>query len=282
LRVAAAPSAEAARRAVAAVVGVVVAVAALWTVSSARPASADALRVSVYGDSVLLGASEEITAALPGDDVFVNAHENVSLLGTLPTLEADRPGMGDVVVLDLGYNDASELTAWRDRLDRAAAILDGVPKVIWLDQRDFADGRAQMNDELRAVAQLHPNIEVVDWNAVVGAHPDYVYGDGIHLTPAGQTGMADVVRSRIDAFVAARIAATSTTLAPTTTSRAPAPSTRDAGSGTADRSVRALSAPGSTDGGDDALWLGAIAAAFVVVVVVVAVYRARARARDAG
>jgi len=284
LRVAAAPSAEIARRAVAAVVGVVVALAALWTVGSARPASAEGLRVSVYGDSVLLGASEDITAALPGDDVFVNAHENVSLLGTLPTLEADRPGMGDVVVLDLGYNDASEPTAWRDRLDRAAAILDGVPKVIWLDQREFADGRAQMNDELRAVAQLHPNIEVVDWNAVVGANPDFVYNDGIHLTPPGRQAMADLVRSRIDAFVAARIAATSTTAPPTTTSRAPAPSTREAAPGTADRSVRALSAPGTTDGGDDAWWVGAIVAAFVVVVAAVAVarYRARARARDAG
>ena len=286
MRVAAAQSADVARRAVAAVVTVVVAVAvsASWTVGATRPASADGLRVSVYGDSVLLGASDDLVAALPGDDVFVNAHENVSLLGTLPTLETDRPGMGDVVVLDLGYNDGAELTAWRDRLDRAAAILDGVPKVIWLDQRDFADGRAQMNDELRAVAQLHPNIEVVDWNSAVAANPDYVYSDGIHLTPPGRQAMADLVRSRIDAFVAARIAATSTTAAPTTTTRAPTPTT-GAAAGPNTGNVRALSSSTETVDDVDPLWFVAIGAAVVVLAVATVMVtrrRARARSRDAG
>jgi hypothetical protein len=270
-----------ARRVVAALLGV--AVAASLIVGTTRRASADALRISVYGDSVLLGASEEITAALAGNDVSLDAHENVSLLGMLPTLDAARPTIGDVVVLDLGYNDGAELTAWRDRLDRAAAILDGVPKVLWLTQREFADGRAQMNDELRAVAQLHPNIEVVDWNALVSSNPDLVYGDGIHLTPAGQAAMADLVRGRIDAFVAARVAATSTTVAPTTT-RAPTPSTTEAVASADDRQARALSAPGTSDD-DDALWFGAIGAAVAVAVVAalaLAWLRTRAGSRDAG
>jgi hypothetical protein len=282
LRVAAARSAEVARRVVAAVLSVALIGSVVF--GAARRASAQALRISVYGDSVLLGASEEITAALGGDDVSVDANENVSLLGMLTTLDAARPTIGDVVVLDLGYNDGTELTAWRDRLDRAAAILDGVPKVIWLTQREFADGRAEMNNELRAVAQLHPNIEVVDWNALVASNADLVYGDGIHLTPAGQAAMADLVRSRIDAFVAARVAATSTTVAPTTTSQAP-PSTTAAVVGADDRNERALRTTDATDDDDDALWLGAIGAGVVVVVVVglAGVWlRARARSRHAG
>ena len=237
----------------------------------------------MYGDSVLLGASEEITAALPGDEVSVDAHENVSLLGTLPTLEAARPTIGDVVVIDLGYNDISDPGIWRGRLDQAAAILDGVPKVIWLDQREFADGRAQMNDELRAVAQLHPNIEVVDWNSVVAANPDYVYGDGIHLTPAGQNGMADVVKSRIDAFVAARIAATSTTVAPTTTTSARAPSTTQGAGSVGDRNIRALGSTGATDDDHiDAWWFVAIGAALAVAVTAAVVASRRAGTHSRG
>jgi hypothetical protein len=185
--------------------------------ASVHVADAQGLRISVFGDSVLLGAAEEIQATLAGNDVTVDAHENLSLLGSLSTFEAARPTMGDVVVLDLGYNDGADLTAWRDRIDRATAILNGVPKVIWLSQRDFAAGRADMNAELVAATQRYPNLEVVDWNTVVDAQPGLVYGDGIHLTPAGQNAMADLVRSRIDAYVAARIAATSTTLPPTTT-----------------------------------------------------------------
>jgi lysophospholipase L1-like esterase len=182
----------------------------------AGPAHADGLRISVFGDSVLLGASEEISAALAGNDVTVDARENVSLLGALGTLDAARPGIGDVVVLDLGYNDGADPGVWRDRVDRALAILAGVPKVIWLSQAVFADGRAAMNAELAAAVSRFPNLEVVDWAATVAARPDLVYGDGIHLTPAGQQAMADMVRARVDAFVAARVAATSTTITTTT------------------------------------------------------------------
>src|SRR5262249_31275348 len=152
-------------------------------------ARAAGLRISIFGDSVLLGAADDIMAALPSDDVTIDAAENVSLLGTLATLEATRPAIGDVVVLDLGYNDGTDLRAWHARAGRAADILDGVPRVVWLAQREFAPGRAEMNAELRAVAQAHANIEVADWNALVDAEPDLVYGDGIHLTPAGRAAM---------------------------------------------------------------------------------------------
>jgi hypothetical protein len=192
------------------------------------------------------------------------------LLGNLATLEAARPSIGDVVVLDLGYNDGADPTAWRDRLDRAAAILDGVPKVIWLAQREFAEGRAEMNAELRDVAQLHPNIEVVDWNAIVAAHPDYVYGDGIHLTPAGQAGMAQVVRERVDAFVAARVAATSTTVATTTTT-----TTTTSAAPRAGRSSRTRGSANASDGEGDALWLVPLAGVALLAVAIAIRLRSR-------
>ena len=209
-----------------------------------QDARADSVRVSVFGDSVLLGAANAIVGALPGDDVSVDARENLSLLGALGTLEAARPTVGDVVVLDLGYNDGTDLGAWRDRVDRAMAILADVPRVIWLTQSDFAPGRAEMNAELLAAASRYPNLAVADWSALVTAHPDFAYGDRVHLTPAGQDAMADLVRRHVDAFVAARIAATSTTLPPTTTSTTTtAPTTLPAsapgrdGSGTAGRAA---------------------------------------------
>jgi hypothetical protein len=243
------------------------------------PAHAQPLRISVYGDSVLLGAVEEISAALADNDVSVDARQDMSLLGALGTLTAARPGIGDVVVLDYGYNDGTDLGAWRDRIDDAMAILDGVPRVIWLDQREFAAGRAGMNAELRAAAARHPNLDVVDWNAAVAAHPGYVYSDGIHLTAAGQQGMADLVRGRVDAFVAQRIAAlapstTTTTTLPTTTlptTAAPAAGARDgAAAGTATR----LGA-GSTDG----WWVAAAVVAAVVVAGLAVVVTRRVRGR---
>src|SRR5262245_21943307 len=143
------------------------------------PAQADVLRISVFGDSVLLGASEEISAVLAGNNVTVDARQNLSLLGAIPTLADERPAIGDVVVLDLGDNDGSDPAAWRDRVDQTMSILDGVPRVIWLSQSLYADGRAGMNAELSAAATQHPNLDIADWAGTVAARPDLVYGDGI-------------------------------------------------------------------------------------------------------
>jgi hypothetical protein len=78
-----------------------------------------------------------------------------------------------------------------------------------------------MNAELAAAASRYPNLEVIDWNAEVVAHPDEVYSDAIHLTPSGQDAMAALVRRRYDAWVASLTTTTSTvptTTATTTTS----------------------------------------------------------------
>jgi len=245
----------------------------------APTASAQGLRISVFGDSVLLGAAEEITATLAGNDVSVDAHENVSLLGSLGTLEAARPAIGDVVVLDLGYNDGADLASWRDRIDRAMAILDGVPKVIWIAQRDFAAGRAEMNAELAAAAQRYPNLEVADWNTVVAANPGFVYGDGIHLTPAGQAGMADLVRSRVDAYVAARIAATSTTTSTTTTSTTTTTVAPPRSDSETAQPRRAASQADDGSSIDDLWWIVVVIAAVVLAVAVTLRLRSRPRTR---
>jgi hypothetical protein len=79
------------------------------------------------------------------------------------------------------------------------SVLLGVPKEISaLSQSAFADGRAAMNTELTAAVSRHADLEVVDWAGAVAARPDLVYGDGIHLTPAGQHAMADMARTRVD------------------------------------------------------------------------------------
>jgi lysophospholipase L1-like esterase len=242
---------------------------------AAPPASAQAagLRISVYGDSVLLGAAPALGAALAGNDVSIDAREDVSLLGSLGALSAARPGIGDVVVLDLGYNDGPDPAAWQDRIDQALATLDGVPLVIWLGQSAWTDGRTAMNAQLVAAQAAHPNLQVVDWAGVVAAHPEYVYGDGVHLTPAGQQAMADLVKGRVDAFTAARAAATSTTTTTTTTTGAPSTLAHQRQASAADRSASDSSGSSSSDHGDGG-WLVAGLAAVVLGVGALVAWRA--------
>jgi hypothetical protein len=225
------------------------------------PAQTPALRVAIFGDSVLLGAREELLAEFAGQQVSVDAVEDRSLLGAIGVFRSGGPALGDVVVLDLGYNDASDPAVFRGRVDDAMTALAGVPRVIWLNQHDWGPGRAGMNAELAAAASRYPNLDVVDWNAEVAAHPEYVYADAIHLTPAGQPAMAAVVRARFDRYV--------TSLTPTTTAAPTSRSTPTSAATTAPGSLAALG--GSSDGsaGDGDLDNRALALVAVVVLLVV-------------
>jgi hypothetical protein len=181
------------------------------------------LRVSMYGDSVMLGAKDELLAQFAGQPVTVDAVEDRSLLGAVGLFQSAGPALGDVVVLDLGYNDASDPTVFRGRIDDAMAALAGVRHVFWLNQHDWGPGRAGMNAELVAAQSRYPNLQVIDWNAEVTAHPDEVYADSIHLTPSGQTAMATLVRQAYDGWVASLTPTTTTTAPPSTTANTPHP-----------------------------------------------------------
>jgi hypothetical protein len=243
--------------------------------SSQAPAQTPALRVSVYGDSVLLGAKEELLAQFAGQPITVDAVEDRSLLGAITLFQNAGPALGDVVVLDLGYNDAADATVFRGRIDGAMAALTGVKRVLWLNQHDWGPGRAGMNAELTAAAARYPNLEVIDWNAEVTAHPDEVYSDSIHLTPSGQIAMAALVRQHYDSYV--------TSLTPTTTA-APTTSTTSATSSSAARPTTANAAAAAAvtddDDGFDARDL-AIGAGVVLVVVLAVVLGFSARRRGA-
>jgi hypothetical protein len=140
------------------------------------------------------------------------------------------------VVLDLGYNDASDPAVFRGRIDSMMAVLANVPHVVWFTQHAFTPERAPMNQELVAAQARFANLGVVDWDAEVAAHPDDVYGDGIHLTPTGRAAFAAVTVRSVDAARAARAAraAPTTTRAPVPTSVAPATEAADTGARAAD------------------------------------------------
>jgi hypothetical protein len=170
--------------------------------------------------------------------VTVDASEDRSLLGAIGLFQSAGAALGDVVVLDLGYNDMADPAVFRGRIDDAMGALAGVKRVIWLNQHDWGPGRAGMNAELAAAASRYPNLDVVDWNAEVAAHPENVYGDAIHLTPPGQAALAALVRDHFESYVAS--------LTPTTTA---APATATSAPATIPVAVRPRAVPTRSDAG---------------------------------
>jgi hypothetical protein len=195
-------------------------------VAGARaPAQVAPRPVYVVGDSVMLGAEGAVVAALAPFPVTVDAQQSRSLLGAVSLLQQHRPEMGDVVVVALGTNDGTDPNEFARRVDLVMGALQGVPHVLWVNQRVFAPGRAQLDAELTAASGRYPNLRVLDWNAVVDANPASVGPDGIHLTDVGKVAMANLVAGAVrDALAPASTTVTSAppaTAPPTTGSSGP-------------------------------------------------------------
>jgi hypothetical protein len=180
---------------VAAVIGLVV--TGPGVAGAGVPAQVGPRPVYVVGDSVMLGAETAVVAALAPVPVTVDAQQSRSLLGAVSLLQQHRPEMGDVVVVALGTNDGTDPAEFARRVDLVMGALQGLPHVLWVNQRVFAPGRAQLDAELTAASGRYPNLRVLDWNAVVDANPATVGPDGIHLTDAGKAAMANLVAGAV-------------------------------------------------------------------------------------
>ena len=161
-------------------------------------------RILVVGDSVLLGARDDITARLAGWDVLIDAEVARSTPGGLEVIRRERARVGDFVVVHLGHNDGAAREMFRRRIDDVMSELAGVERVVWLNLAEFDDWVAGANEELVAAASRWPNLEIADWRSVAGSDPSFLYSDGIHLPPPGRHAMASLVGERVDAWVASR------------------------------------------------------------------------------
>lgn len=157
--------------------------------------------VFVMGDSVLLGAAEEIPAALPGWNVIVDAKVSRFLNQGIGVLQARRAeiGAGGVVVIQQGNNYLGSEPQFREEIDQTMAVLAGVPKVVWITVSEFTQSRVDVNREILAAAERYPNIVLADWNGIWLANRAFTSHDGLHLKPAGQAAFAQMVAQAVGA-----------------------------------------------------------------------------------
>jgi peptidoglycan/LPS O-acetylase OafA/YrhL len=140
------------------------------------------------GDSVMLGAAEELQAR----GFQVDALKSRQMSNYLPEMAAlrDNGTFGSVVIVHLGTNGGfSQAT-----LDQMLAILAEVPVVILMTDKADRGWIAGNNEKLRAVPASHPNVSVIDWEVLVGGcEGNCLYDDGIHLTQSGQNYYAGLI-----------------------------------------------------------------------------------------
>ncbi|KAA0235069.1 MAG: hypothetical protein EDR02_06185 [Actinobacteria bacterium] len=170
----------------------------LGSVTSAAPASAQAPRLFVVGDSVILGAESAIRSTLGANwDVVFDAAVSRSTSAGAAVIAARKHEIGDTVVVQLGTNDAGTISVFEARIDEVMQQLADVPNVVWVNIREVRDYYPAANQALRNAEARWPNLTVADWNAYSSGVPDPVYEDGLHLTGTGAQGMANMLAEQL-------------------------------------------------------------------------------------
>src|SRR5262249_38753493 len=101
--------------------------------------------------------------------------------------------LGPNVVVSVGDNDFEDQYAGNIESALAAFKAAGVKHVWWLTLRAAHHGYVNMNDDIEAAAQNHPEMTVIDWNVYSRSHPDWFQADGLHLLGQGSDGMATLI-----------------------------------------------------------------------------------------
>jgi lysophospholipase L1-like esterase len=149
------------------------------------------LRVTGVGDSVMLGAADQLEQRL---DIRIDAVPGRQPEAGLDAAGALQEPPADVVVIGLGSNGA--FTA--EQLDMFMNELAGAGHVFFVTVKVPQPWQDVNNAMLEEHIARYPNASLIDWYAATIDHPEYLYGDGVHLTPAGAEAYAELVADAID------------------------------------------------------------------------------------
>jgi len=166
-------------------------VTAPGTTARVSPLGHDILAI---GDSVLLAASQALSAKLSGD-ITVDAAVGRQCWAGVARLAQYRAA-GDLVglkaiIIDLGTNGPMTPSD----VAQVRALAAGVPLIIFVNVRVDRPWQSETNASLAAVAG-QPGVRVVNWYAASAA-PGLLWPDGIHPDPAGATVYADLVAAAL-------------------------------------------------------------------------------------
>jgi lysophospholipase L1-like esterase len=194
-------------------------VAAAVAIGHAHGATPRPVRVVVVGDSIAAALAYQPSmerAVAKGFNVKFDlqvcrrlASAGCPYNGGVPSsaLDAVRAagrGIGDVLVVDVGYNDDPTVYGRQMAEVIRTAKAGGVKQIVWVNLRETEPGFTQINAVIRAEAQRFPLVHVADWSSWSDGKP-WFRPDGLHLTDAGADALALMLRVYI--VSAARAAA---------------------------------------------------------------------------
>jgi lysophospholipase L1-like esterase len=173
------------------------AVVVLAAVARHRNATTETLpgsSIALIGDSLNLGTEEPLRAALRQWTFRTDDVVGRRTAAGLARLAAAGSSLPPYVVVSLGTNDpASDVAAFRAEVARAVKLVGPSRCLVWATIHRDGGAYDAFNAVLLAEAARNRNVRVVEWGAMIEAHPDWLAPDGIHGTPDGYLARAAAV-----------------------------------------------------------------------------------------
>jgi lysophospholipase L1-like esterase len=156
--------------------------------------------VFLLGDSLAVGIADLLTTAEPNRSVTVDALEGRSATTQDQLLMYSAATTPPIWVVSLGTNDAPEEFP---AAARELITLAGPSRcVLWFDVHR-ASTQDQINATLGRLAQLHPNLHLLQWNDLANANPLWFGSDGIHPAQEGYVSRTTLAADGLAGFCTA-------------------------------------------------------------------------------
>ena len=179
------------------------ALVALGLAMPAGPATGGRLDgLFVEGDSLTVGSSSAIKAHLSAEfrNITVDAEVGRSTPTGISRLNAGQSA--NVWVLALGTNDAPDPKTMRRNVKTVLARAGSRP-VLWVSVWRTAE-YGRVNRMLSRQDAKSAQLSVLRWDLFIKSNPQYLAGDGIHLTSAGYEVRGAMIADAVRALLSSR------------------------------------------------------------------------------
>jgi peptidoglycan/LPS O-acetylase OafA/YrhL len=148
--------------------------------------------ILAIGDSVMLGAAQILTERGITVDALKSRPFRQALEIANYVKSINR--LGEFVIIHLGTNNYVD----QKTLDEIMVPLKDVDLVLFITAHVPTRAWQDPNNELvRAMPNAYGNVKVLDWYQIAEEHPEYLYGDKVHLNNEGQKVYADLIMQAI-------------------------------------------------------------------------------------
>jgi peptidoglycan/LPS O-acetylase OafA/YrhL len=148
------------------------------------------------GESVLLGAGGDVQRVL-GPGTIIDAAIGRQPDDVLDALQAERDAghLAGIAVLVVQMGSNGELKP--SHLDRFAALVAGIPRVVAVNVSVPRPWQDPNNAALRDAAARDPWLRIADWHALAAQHPEWFGSDGVHTNRDGAKQYANLVAATV-------------------------------------------------------------------------------------